>query len=59
MRVFYPVWQVTELAAGYRYTTQGQDVRQISVEKSQDDCKPKTFIVSIYRSINIEWFVID
>src|SRR5215472_17385575 len=21
MRVFYPVWQVTELAAGYRYTT--------------------------------------
>jgi len=21
MRVFYPIWQVAELAAGYRYTT--------------------------------------
>src|SRR5215831_18396836 len=27
MRVFYPVWQVTELAAGYRYTTRREGPR--------------------------------
>ena len=31
MRVFYPVWQVTELAAGYRYTTDFIDLNILNV----------------------------
>src|SRR5215472_4541582 len=43
MRVFYPVWQVTELAAGYRYTTAAFNalIKQTSGEILN---RPKDFV---------------
>ena len=51
MRVFYPVWQVTELAAGYRYTTgRGADVPKAHCAKRQHDLVAVVLVCDRYRA---------
>jgi hypothetical protein len=46
MRVFYPVWQVAELAARYRYTTQRAGPADPTLRRDEvEDVSPRQILL--------------